>query len=64
MEPEENDAEAVKRLEDEMEDTLHKMEDEEEDLDEGTKEAKDNWEKARRDSTIPGAEPPEEDEKD
>jgi hypothetical protein len=62
MEHEETDAEAVKRLEDEMEDTLHEMEDEEEELDEGTKEAKENWEKARKDPGIPGAEPPEDEE--
>jgi hypothetical protein len=62
MENEETDAEAVKRLEDEMEDTLHKMEDEEEELDEGTEKAKEDWEKARKDPSIPGAEPPEKDE--
>jgi hypothetical protein len=59
MKNEETDADAVKRLEEEMEETLHKMEDEEEELDEGTEKVKEDWEKARKDPSIPGAEPPE-----
>jgi hypothetical protein len=62
MDHEETDAEAVKRLEDEMEDTLHKMEGEEKDLEEETEETKKNWDDARRDPGVPGAEPFEKDE--
>jgi hypothetical protein len=59
---EETDADAVKRLENEMEETLHKMEDEEEELDQGTEKAKEDWESARKDPSIPGAEPPQKEE--
>ena len=59
MENEETDAGAVEHLEEEMEDTLHEMEGDEKHLDEGIEETKENWEKARRDKGVPGAEPPE-----
>jgi hypothetical protein len=62
-EHEETDAEAVKRLEHEMEDTLHKMEDEDEHLKEGDRKAQENWDDARRDPGVPGAEPIEDEER-
>lgn len=62
-EREETDAEAVKRLEEEMEETLHEMEDEDEALKEGDEKVQADWDAARRDPGIPGAEPFEDEER-
>jgi hypothetical protein len=54
------DFEAVER---DMEEKAEEMEEREEEVEEGIEKVSDEWERNRKDSGVPGALPPEDDEK-
>ncbi|MFN2612873.1 MAG: hypothetical protein ABR536_05840 [Solirubrobacterales bacterium] len=56
------DPDPVEELEQEMEADLAKMEERKGELDEDAEQAKADWESNRRDGSVPGALPPEDDE--
>jgi uncharacterized protein YukE len=55
-----SDFEAVER---EMDEKAEEMEEREEELEEGIQKVSDEWERNRKDSSVPGAPPPEDEEK-
>jgi hypothetical protein len=58
-----DDSSDFKAVEQDMEETAEEMEEREQKVEEGIEKVSDEWERKRKDPSVPGALPPEEDEK-